>query len=38
MSAGFEARMEQSIAKCTTLSPAEARHFVEHGWVVVKGA
>ena len=38
MSAGFEVMMEQSIAKCTTLSPAEARHFVEHGWVVVKGA
>ena len=38
MSAGFEAMMEQSISKCTTLSPAEARHFVEHGWVVVKGA
>ena len=38
MNADFEAMMEQSIAKCTTLSPTEARHFLEHGLVVVKGA
>ena len=36
MNADFEAIIEQSIAKCTTLSPKEARHFLEHGWVVVK--
>ena len=36
MNADFEAIIEQSIAKCTTLSPTEARHFLEHGWVVVK--
>ena len=36
MNADFEAIIEQSIAKCTTLSPPEARHFLEHGWVVVK--
>ena len=38
MNSDFEAMVEQSIAKCTTLSPKEARHFLEHGWVVVKGA
>ena len=38
MNADFEAMIEQSIAKCTTLSRTEARHFLEHGWVVVKGA
>ena len=38
MNSDFEAMIEQSIAKCTTLSPKEARHFLEHGWVVVKGA
>lgn len=38
MNADFEKMMEQSIAKCTTLSATEARHFLEHGWVVVKGA
>ena len=37
MNSDFEAMVEQSIAKCTTLSPKEARHFLEHGWVVVKG-
>ena len=37
MNSDFEAMIEQSIAKCTTLSPKEARHFLEHGWVVVKG-
>jgi hypothetical protein len=35
MNADFEAIIEQSIAKCTTLSPTEARHFLEYGWVVV---
>ena len=34
----FEAMMEASIAKCTTLSPTEARRFIEHGWVMVQGA
>ena len=38
MNSDFEAMIEQSIAKCTTLSPTEARHFLEFGWVVVKGA
>ena len=38
MNADFEAMIEQSIAKCTTLSRTEARHFLEHGWVVVEGA
>ncbi len=38
MNAGFEAMMEPAIARCTTLSPVEARHFVDHGWVLVKGA
>ncbi|MBT4137583.1 MAG: hypothetical protein HOE48_06680, partial [Candidatus Latescibacteria bacterium] len=38
MNAAFEAMMEQSMAKCTTLSSTEARHFLEHGWVLVKGA
>ena len=38
MSADFETMIEQAIASCTTLSPAEARHFIDHGWVVVKGA
>ena len=38
MNSDFEAMVEQSIAKCTTLSPKEAWHFLEHGWVVVKGA
>ena len=38
MNTDFEAMMAQSIAKCTTLSATEARHFLEHGWVVVKGA
>lgn len=30
--------VDQAIARCQTLSESEARHFVEHGWVVVKGA
>lgn len=34
----FETMMEHSIAKCTTLAPTEARHFLKHGWVVVKGS
>ena len=38
MNSDFEAMIEQSIAKCTTLSPTQARHFLEHGWVVVKSA
>jgi len=38
MNAEFEAMMEASMAKCTTLSSTEARHFLEHGWVLVKGA
>ena len=38
MNADFEAMMEKAIDKCTTLSSTEARHFLEHGWVVVKGA
>lgn len=38
MNSDFEAMIEQSIAQCTTLSPTEARHFLEHGWVVVKDA
>ena len=38
MNAEFEVMIEQATARCTTLSPTQARHFVEHGWVVVKGA
>ena len=38
MNADFEALVDQAIAKCKTLTPDEARHFVEHVWVVVKGA
>lgn len=38
MNAEFEVMIEQATARCTTLSPKQARHFVEHGWVVVKGA
>ena len=38
MNADFETMVEQAIAKCKTLSEPDARHFVEHGWVVVKGA
>ncbi|MCJ8331389.1 MAG: hypothetical protein HRT89_13310 [Lentisphaeria bacterium] len=38
MNADFEAMMEQAIANCSTLSPAEARQFLDQGWVVVKGA
>jgi len=34
----FESMVDQAIAKCQTLSESDARHFVEHGWVVVKGA
>jgi hypothetical protein len=38
MSADLEAIVDQAIGSCTTLSPEEARHFFERGWVVVKGA
>ena len=38
MNAEFATMVDQAIAKCKTLTPDEARHFVEHGWVVVKGA
>jgi len=38
MNAGFEAMVDQAIGRCTTLSPGEARHFFDHGWVVIKGA
>ena len=38
MNVDFEAMMEQSMAKCTTLSSTEAWHFLEHGWVLVTGA
>lgn len=38
MNADFESMVDQAIAKCKTLSESDARHFVEHGWVVVKGA
>ena len=38
MNADFETMVDQAIAKCKTLSESDARHFVEHGWVVVKGA
>lgn len=38
MSAEFDAMIERAIATRTTLSPAEARHFVDHGWVLVKAA
>ncbi len=30
--------MQESIAKCATLSPTEARRFIEHGWVMVQRA
>jgi len=30
--------MQSAIAACTTLSPSECRHFVEHGYVVVTEA
>ena len=38
MNADYEAMMEQSIARCTMLSSTEAWHFLEHGWVLIKGA
>lgn len=38
MNANFDSMVDQAIAKCKTLSESEARHFVEHGWVVVKDA
>ena len=38
VNADFETIVDQAIAKCKTLSESDARHFVEHGWVVVKGA
>ncbi|SVD36582.1 uncharacterized protein METZ01_LOCUS389436, partial [marine metagenome] len=30
--------VDQAITKCKTLSESDARHFVAHGWVVVKEA
>ena len=30
--------IDQAIGKCKTLSESDARHFVEHGWVIVKDA
>ena len=38
MNENFETIVDQAIVKCKTLSESDARHFVEHGWVVVKGA
>ena len=38
MNAELEVMIKQATARCTTLSPTQARHFVERGWVVVKGA
>ena len=38
MNEKFETMVDQAIVKCKTLSESDARHFVEHGWVVVKGA
>ena len=38
MNVEFETMVDQAVAKCTTLSESDARHFIEHGWVVVKGA
>ncbi|NKB70975.1 MAG: hypothetical protein GKR89_28215 [Candidatus Latescibacteria bacterium] len=38
MNSEFEEMIEQAIARCTMLSPAQARHYLERGWVVVKGA
>ena len=34
----FEAAFDAAAAKCRALSPDEARHFVEHGYVVVRDA
>ena len=36
--AQFEANVQAAIARCTTLSPEEARHFLDRGYVVVKNA
>ena len=36
--AQFEANVQAAIARCTTLSPEEARHFLDKGYVVVKNA
>ncbi len=38
LNTNFETMIEHSIAKCTTLAPTEARHFLKHGWVMVKGS
>ena len=38
MNEHFETMIDHAIAKCKTLSESDARHFVEHGWVVVKGS
>lgn len=35
---GFDAAFDAAAANCRELTPAEARHFVEHGHVVVKRA
>jgi ectoine hydroxylase-related dioxygenase (phytanoyl-CoA dioxygenase family) len=34
----FRTMVDQAITKCKTLSESDARHFVAHGWVVVKEA
>ena len=36
--ASFEAAFDAAAAKCQALTRDEARHFVEHGYVVVRGA
>ena len=33
-----KAAVEAAIAKCSTLTPAEARTFLTEGWVLIKGA
>ena len=38
MNSEFEVMVEQAIIRCSTLSPTQARHFVERGWVMVKDA
>ncbi|MDE0420070.1 MAG: hypothetical protein OXK76_04170 [Gammaproteobacteria bacterium] len=35
---GFDAAFDAAVANCRELTPDQARHFVEHGHVVVKGA
>ena len=34
----FDAAFDAAVADCTELTRGEAAHFVEHGYVVVKGA